>query len=283
MLFDVNGNAAYAFTASGTPAPDRPAIVFIHGAQNDHSVWTAQARWFAAQGHRVLAVDLPGHGRSAGPALATVEQMAAWLLGLLDAAGIARAVLAGHSMGSLIALEAAFQAPARVLGLALLGSTWPMKVSDALLETARTDEEAAIDMVNLWSHAGIAPAAPGTPPGFWVAGAARRLMQRLSQLNPAQLFHTDFMACNTYANGGNAAAAVAAAAVAAAAVAGAVGCPTLFVQGRRDVMTPPRSAQALVASIPHARVATVDCGHSMMTERPDDVRMALQDFVRGLD
>jgi pimeloyl-ACP methyl ester carboxylesterase len=274
MYFNVNGSTAYAFSASGTPAPDRPAIVFVHGAQNDHSVWTAQARWFAAQDHRVLAVDLPGHGRSTGPALATVEQMAAWLLGLLDAAGVDRAVLAGHSMGSLIALEAAFQAPARALGLALLGSTWPMKVSDTLLETARTDEEAAIDMVNLWSHAGIAPAAPGTPPGFWVPGAARRLMQRLSQLNPAQLFHTDFVACNTYANGGNAAAAVAAA---------AVGCPTLFVQGRRDMMTPPRSAQALVASIPHARVATVDCGHSLMTERPDDVRATLQDFVRGLD
>jgi pimeloyl-ACP methyl ester carboxylesterase len=269
MLFDVNGNTAYAYVGTGTPAPERPTIVFIHGAQNDHSVWTAQARWFAAQGHRVLAVDLPGHGRSAGPALATVEQMAAWLLGLLDAAGVDRAVLAGHSMGSLIALEAAFQAPARVGGLALLGSTWPMKVSDALLETARTDEEAAIDMVNLWSHAGIAPAAPGTPPGFWAPGTARRLMQRLSQLNPAQLLHTDFGACNTYANGATAAS--------------AVGCPTLFVQGRRDVMTPPRSAQALVASIPHARVATVDCGHSLMTERPDAVRATLQDFVRGLD
>jgi pimeloyl-ACP methyl ester carboxylesterase len=277
MYLAVNGNTAYAYigtgsgtgSGTGTPAPERPTIVFIHGAQNDHSVWTTQARWFAAQGHRVLAVDLPGHGRSAGPALATVEQMAAWLLGLLDAAGVDRAVLAGHSMGSLIALEAAFQAPARVGGLALLGSTWPMKVSDALLETARTDEEAAIDMVNLWSHAGIAPAAPGTPSGFWVPGTARRLMQRMSQLNPAQLFHTDFVACNAYANG----------ATAAAAVSG----PTLFVQGRRDVMTPPRSAQALVASIPHARVVTVDCGHSLMTERPDDVRMALQDFVRGLE
>jgi len=274
MLFTVNGATAYAYIGTGTPAPDRPAIVFIHGAQNDHAVWTAQARRFAAQGHRVLAVDLPGHGRSAGPALATVEQMAAWLLDLLDAAGVQRAALAGHSMGSLIALEAAFQAPARVLGLALLGSTWPMKVSDALLETARTDEAAAIDMVTLWSHAGIAPAAPGTPPGFWVPGAARRLMQRLSQLNPAQLFHTDFVACNTYANGGNAAAAVAAAAIA---------CPTLFVQGRRDVMTPPRSAQALVAAIPHARVASIDCGHSLMTERPDDVCAALQEFVRRLN
>ena len=157
----------------------------------------------------------------------------------------------------------------RVRALALVGSTWPMKVSDALLETARTDEGAAIDMVNLWSHAGIAPAAPGTPQGFWVAGAARRLMQRLSQRNPAQLLHTDFVACNTYANGATAARAVT--------------CPTLFVQGRRDVMTPPRTAQALVAAIAHARIATIDCGHAMMTERPDAVTAALLDCVRGPD
>jgi pimeloyl-ACP methyl ester carboxylesterase len=267
MLLDVNGKTTYAYTAGS--APGQPAIVFIHGAQNDHSVWTAQARALAQQGHHVLAVDLPGHGRSAGPALATVEDMAAWLLDLLDAAGIDRAVLAGHSMGSLIALEAAARAPGRVRALALVGSTWPMKVSDALLETARTNEAAAIDMVNLWSHAAIAPAAPGQPQGAWLAGTSRRLMQRLSQLNPDRLFHTDFVACNTYANGGAAAQAIA--------------CPTLFVQGRRDVMTPPRSAQALVAAIPHARVVALDCGHALMTERPDEVGAALADFVRGLD
>jgi pimeloyl-ACP methyl ester carboxylesterase len=267
MLLDVNGKTAYAYTAGSAPGND--AIVFIHGAQNDHSVWTAQARSLAHQGHHVLAVDLPGHGRSAGPALAAVEDMAAWLLDLLDAAGIGRAVLAGHSMGSLIALEAASRAPGRVRALALVGSTWPMKVSDALLETARTDEAVAIDMVNLWSHAAIAPAAPGHPPGVWLAGTSRRLMQRLSQQNPDQLFHTDFVACNTYANGGAAAQAIA--------------CPTLFVQGRRDVMTPPRSAQALVAAIPHARVVALDCGHALMTEQPDGVGAALTDFVRGLD
>jgi pimeloyl-ACP methyl ester carboxylesterase len=267
MLLDVNGKTAYAYTAGSAPGND--AIVFIHGAQNDHSVWTAQARSLAHQGHHVLAVDLPGHGRSAGPALAAVEDMAAWLLDLLDAAGIGRAVLAGHSMGSLIALEAASRAPGRVRALALVGSTWPMKVSDALLETARTDEAVAIDMVNLWSHAAIARAAPGHPPGVWLAGTSRRLMQRLSQQNPDQLFHTDFVACNTYANGGAAAQAIA--------------CPTLFVQGRRDVMTPPRSAQALVAAIPHARVVALDCGHALMTEQPDGVGAALTDFVRGLD
>ena len=273
MLIDVNGSAVYAYTGDhadgAAAAPSGPAVVFIHGAQNDHAVWTAQARAFAAQGHRVLAVDLPGHGRSAGPALPTVEALAAWLLAVLDAAGIERAVLAGHSMGSLVALEAAGQAPQRVRALALVGSTWPMKVSDALLETARTDEAAAIDMVNLWSHASVAPAPPGRPQGVWLAGASRRLMQRLSQLNPAQLFHTDFVACNTYANGG--------------AAAGAIACPTLFVQGRRDVMTPPRSAQALVAAIAHARVIAIDCGHALMTEQPDAVTAALSDFVRGLD
>jgi pimeloyl-ACP methyl ester carboxylesterase len=267
MLLDVNGKTAYAYTAGSAPGND--AIVFIHGAQNDHSVWTAPARALAHQGQHVLAVDLPGHGRSAGPALAAVEDMAAWLLDLLDAAGIDSAVLAGHSMGSLIALEAASRAPGRVRALALVGSTWPMKVSDALLETARTDEAVAIDMVNLWSHAAIAPAAPSRPQGFWLAGATRRLMQRLSQLNPDQLFHTDFVACNTYANGGAAAQAVA--------------CPTLFVQGRRDVMTPPRSAHALVAAIPHARVVALDCGHALMAEQPDGVSAALADFVRGLD
>ena len=267
MQLDVNGRTAYAYTAGSAPGND--AIVFIHGAQNDHSVWTAQARALAHQGHHVLAVDLPGHGRSAGPALATVEAMAAWLLDLLDAAGIDRAVLAGHSMGSLIALDAASRAPARVRALALVGSTWPMKVSDALLETARTNEPAAIDMVNVWSHGAIAPAAPSGPQGFWPAGASRRLMQRLSQVNPDHLFHTDFVACNTYANGGAAAQAIA--------------CPTLFVQGRRDVMTPPRSAQALVAAIPHARVVAFDCGHALMTEQPEAVGAALADFVRGLD
>jgi pimeloyl-ACP methyl ester carboxylesterase len=269
MLIDVNGNTAYAYTAGTAPAAGRPAIVFIHGAQNDHSVWTAPARTLAHQGHHVLAVDLPGHGRSAGPTLPTVEAMAAWLLALLDAAGIERAVLAGHSMGSLIALEAAHRAPQRVRALALVGSTWPMKVSDALLETARTDEAAAIDMVNLWSHASIAPAPPARAQGVWLAGASRRLMQRLSQVNPAQLFYTDFVACNTYGNGGTAAAGIT--------------CPTLFVQGRRDVMTPPRSAAALVAAIPHARVVTLDCGHALMTERPDEVTAALADAVRTAD
>jgi pimeloyl-ACP methyl ester carboxylesterase len=265
MIHDVHGHPAYSYTGGKAFEAQQPTIVFIHGAQNDHSVWGLQSRWFAHHGYKVLAPDLPGHGRSGGAALSTVEAMADWLLALLDAAGSSRALLVGHSMGSLIALEAAFRAPDRVSGLALLGTTWPMKVSDGLLAASKDELQAAIDMVNIWSHSTMAPRPSAPGPGFSTMGMSRRLMQRLAQQNPAQLFYTDFSACNAYANGGLAAA--------------AVGCPTLFVLGTRDMMTPPRSAQALTAAVKHGRIVTVDAGHAMMAEQPDAVLDALIAFA----
>ena len=111
MKLTVQGREAYAYTGGKPFDPALPCVVFIHGAMCDHSVWTLLARWFAHHGHGVLAPDLPGHMRSAGPALASVEAMADWLLALLDEAGVARAALVGHSMGSLVALAAAARAP----------------------------------------------------------------------------------------------------------------------------------------------------------------------------
>jgi pimeloyl-ACP methyl ester carboxylesterase len=265
MMIDVNGTPAYAYGGGKPFDASQPAIVFLHGAQNDHSVWALQSRYFAHHGYNVLAVDLPGHGRSCGAALATVEAMADWLLALLDAAGARQAILVGHSMGSLIALEAAHRAPERVTGLALLGTTWPMKVSDSLLAASKNDLQTAIDMVNIWSHSGPLPRPSCPAPGCSVTGMSRRLMQRMAERGPAHLFHTDFSACNAYANGGEAAAAVA--------------CPALFVLGSRDVMTPPRSAQALTAALKHGRIVTVDAGHAMMAEQPDAVLDALVAFA----
>ncbi|WP_431477601.1 alpha/beta fold hydrolase, partial [Massilia eburnea] len=237
-----------------------------HGAQNDHSVWALQSRYLAHHGFGVLAVDLPGHGRSRGAALRSVEAMAAWLLSVLDAAGVGNAALVGHSMGSLIALEAAHRAPQRITRLALLGATYPMKVSDALLNAAREAEGDAIDMVNIWSHSSYAqkPSCPG--PGFYVSGMSKRLMERISAQGEALLFHTDFTACNSYANGDAAAA--------------SVRCPVQFIFGSMDMMTPPRSTKALLAALPGARTVTVDAGHQMMAEQPDAVLDALLAFLR---
>jgi pimeloyl-ACP methyl ester carboxylesterase len=69
-------NAFVVHTGGRSFNPALPTVVFIHGAEHDHSVWSLQSRYLAHHGYSVLAFDLPGHMRSAGPALASVEAMA---------------------------------------------------------------------------------------------------------------------------------------------------------------------------------------------------------------
>lgn len=266
MNFQIEGRTAYCYTGGKAFNPAQPSAVFIHGAQSDHSVWGLQTRYFAHHGYNVLAVDLPGHGRSAGPALGSIEEISAWLLALLDAAGIGQAMLIGHSMGSLAALETASAAPGRVSKLALVGTAYPMRVSDALLSAAREDEQRAIDMVNIWSHSTMSPKPSSPGPGFSVMEGSRRLMQRIAQRGPALLFHTDFSVCNSYAHGEAAAA--------------NVRCPTLLLLAQRDMMTPAKATAALRQAISHARTVIVPAaGHSLMAEQPDAVLDALYGFA----
>lgn len=262
MDMTVHGRKVYAYTGGKPFDSALPAVVFIHGAEHDHSVWALQSRYFAHHGRSVLALDLPGHGRSEGPPLASVEEMADWVVALLDAAHAEQAALVGHSMGSLIALECAARNPARIRAVALVGTAFPMRVSDELLAATRDDEPLAQDMVNIWSHASFAhyPSNPG--PGFWVMGENLRLMQR----QKPGVMHADFVACNAYANG--------------AAAAAQVRCPVLLVLGQRDIMTPPRATRELMAALPDARkVEIAGSGHALMAEKPDDVLDALAGFV----
>src|SRR5512135_226386 len=121
MRLAVNGRDVYAYTGARAFDPGRPTVAFVHGAANDHSVWALQSRYFAHHGRNVLALDLPGHGRSEGAALPTVAAIADWLVAVLDACAINTAALAGHSLGSLAVLEAAGRHPTRVERVALLG------------------------------------------------------------------------------------------------------------------------------------------------------------------
>lgn len=266
MELVINGQRAYAYTGGKRFDPTLPTAVFIHGAQNDHSVWILQTRYFAHHGYSVLAVDLPGHGRSGGEALASVEAMADWVNTLLDKAGVSRALLIGHSMGSLIAVEAAARSPSRVKGIALVGTAYPMKVSQSLLDTSRDREPLAIDWVNIWSHSSIAPKPSAPGPGFWVHGGSQRLMQRIAARNPSKVFFTDFSACNDYRNGEQAAA--------------SLDCPALFLLGRKDMMTPPRSAATLSSVMKNTTTVTLhNCGHALMAEQPDQVLDTLFAFA----
>ncbi|SAK47829.1 3-oxoadipate enol-lactonase [Caballeronia hypogeia] len=269
MILDLDGRAAYAYTGGKPFDAARPAVVFLHGAEHDHSVWALQTRYFAHHGFSVLALDLPGHGRSDGPALSSIGALADWVIAVLDAAKVQKAIFVGHSMGSLIALDAASRHSARSIGLALLATAAPMTVSDTLLDAAREHEPEAIDMVNQWSHSTLA-AKPSSPaPGFWLQGVNQRLMERVSLLGEAQLFHTDFSACNNYAD--------------AVERASAVRCPVCLMSGKRDVMTPPRAARPLVDAFRKAgasvQTVELEAGHALMSEQPDATLDALFGFA----
>jgi pimeloyl-ACP methyl ester carboxylesterase len=258
----VAGNDVYVYSGARAPDPALPSVVFVHGAAQDHSVWTLQSRYFAHHRWNVLSVDLPGHGRSAGPALPSVEAIADWIAALLDAAATGEAVLVGHSLGALAVLEAAGRHPERVPKLVLLGAAVPMAVSDVLLDAARADDPVALELITGWSHSAGSRIGGNPMPGMWMTGHALRLMERA---RPGVL-HVDLMACHGYAGGLQAAAGVA--------------CPTLLLQGGRDLMAPPKAAQPLRVALPAARVVTLPgCGHALMAERPDAVLEALVDFL----
>jgi pimeloyl-ACP methyl ester carboxylesterase len=262
MELNVDGRKVYAATGGRPFDHAKPAIIFIHGAGQDHSNWQLPARWFAWHGHSVLAVDLPGHGRSDGPPLKTIPDTALWLGRLMEAAGVKHASLVGHSMGSSIALEAAAAFPERISRIALLGTALATPVNDALLTAARDAPETAHRMITSWALGPRAKVGGNSAPGLWMSGGTMALLGR----NRPGTLYAAFDACNRWTSGPEAAE--------------RVRCPALVVIGANDSMTPPRIGRQLAERIAGSRFVTIpDCGHMMMAEAPDAVLDALRDFV----
>ncbi len=265
MILQIDARPAYAYTGGKPFDASLPTVVLIHGAIDDHSVWALQSRWLTHHGCSMLAVDLPGHGRSAGPALDSVEALADWVLRFLSAAGVERALLVGHSMGSLIALEAAARLRRAATGLVLAGPAYPMRVSPALLDTALSDPMRAIDMVNSFAHSSLASKPSAPSPGFWLRGNARALNRRnqrsYTEAGFGNLFHLDFTLCNNYRNGLEAAAEVV--------------CPVCLVVGELDQMTPAAASVELAKAL-NGKTTVLPAGHALMGEVPDGVLAAIR-------
>jgi pimeloyl-ACP methyl ester carboxylesterase len=270
MNINVNGHPAYCYTGGKALNSAQPTAVFIHGVLHDHSVWALQSRYLANHGWNVLAVDLPGHSRSRGEAPESVEAGADFVRSLLDAAGVQRAALIGHSWGSLIALEAAARLKQRVTHLVLVGTAYPMKVSSALLEDSLKAPMKALRMVNVFSRSTLSPPPSSLGPGTWVHGASLALGRRVLASNrQVNVFHRGFVACNSYANGESAMS--------------QLPCPVLFVLGQQDQMTPPKAAQGLIDAArktgQSVTVARLEVGHHQMTEAPDETLHAIKGFL----
>jgi len=255
-------HSLYASTGGKEFDPAQSTIAFIHGAGMDHTVWALQTRWFAHHGRNVLALDLPGHGRSAGKGLGSIAAMADCVLAALDAAGARKASLVGHSMGALIALAAAARAPASVAALALLGVAPLMPVHPDLLAGAARGEHNAVDLMVTWAVGRQAQIGANEAPGLWLTAAAMRLLERA---DPAVLA-ADLAACDAYRGAAEAAA--------------AADCPALLLLGGDDRMTPPGKAVEFARAFRNARSRVLrGVGHMMMLEDPAAVLAALKEVV----
>jgi pimeloyl-ACP methyl ester carboxylesterase len=265
MNLQVGGKQAFVATGGREFDSSLPSVVLIHGAGFDHTAWALHSRWFAHNGFSVLVPDLPGHGRSAGPARHSVAEMADWTAALLNAAGASKAHLIGHSMGSLIALEAAARHPEAVTAVGLIGAAAAIPVAPPLLAAAKANQHEAIDMICIWGYGFRAGLGGSLAPGLWMRGGAERLLERA---RPGVLF-ADLSACNDYGDGAGAAARVRA--------------PATLVLGERDLMTPAKAGRELAKKMPNARVIMLKgAGHMLMSERPDEVLDAVRPLAPGV-
>jgi pimeloyl-ACP methyl ester carboxylesterase len=264
MWFEVDGRRVLATTGGVDLDRARPLVLFVHGAGHDRTVWALQTRYFAHHGYAVLAVDLPGHGRSEGPAPDSIAGFAGWLDRFLDAAGFPSAHLVGHSMGSLVTLELAATHPDRAVTLTLLGTSAGMVVHPDLLAAAEHGDHLAYDLISGWSLSPAGHRGGHPTPGQWMMGASNRLLER----SQPGVLASDLAACAAYDR--------------AEARAAAIGVRTLLILGERDLMTRPKHADPITAGITGAQTVLLErTGHAMMMERPDAIIDTLADFLGG--
>lgn len=261
MKLTVQNKSVFAATGGKPFDSSAPTLVFIHGSGMDRTVWQLQTRYFAWHGYSVLAVDLPGHGYSDGPALTDMGAIADWVRDLLDAAGVARAGLIGHSLGASVALETAARFPDRIDRIALCGVAESMAVHPALQDLANAGDRRAYELITSWGFDRRAHLGGAEAPGVWLMGGSLRLLQQ----DKTAVVGVDLAVCDRYKG--------------ATAAAAALRCPTLLVIGAGDKMTPPKGAAALAANIADSQSVTIaGAGHMMMVEQPRKTLDALRRF-----
>jgi len=282
MIFDIDGKSVFAATGGLDGEIDltkTPSMVLVHGAGMDSSVWALQTRYLAHRARRsglgpVLAIDLPGHGRSDGPGMESIADYAGWLAGFLShigdgdmngggRGGAPRTIVVGHSMGTFIALELAATHPEHVGSLVLVATAASMPVHPDLLAAAAQDLALAGGLMSGWGLAAATKVAPHPNPGMTMAAGTQALVER----SAPDVLAADLSACAAYD---------------ALAAASAITSDVTVVSGRHDKMTPARSAAPLIDAFSadvHVAQHVFDCGHMSMTEAATPLRTVLAETL----
>jgi len=228
---------------------DLPTVLFIHGAGGSGKKWTCQLA--GIQGHNLIALDLPGHGRSEGSAADNIIAYREFVWSFAQALKLRMFFIVGHSMGGGIALELALAYPEAINGLIIVASGARLRVNPAVLEVLAKGEHPLENLKYSYSF-NVNPD---------VLEKAAEEMKNV----PTDVYLADFRACNEFnimdrvKNISN---------------------PALIICGQDDQMTPLKYSKFLHKELSHSIIALItDAGHMVMIEQPDQVNAAINNFL----
>jgi len=262
MYFDVNGKRAFASTGGKTFDNTLPAVIFLHGSGLDHTFWGLYSRFFAFRRYSVLVPDLPGHTKSEGPPLTSIESMADWLNDAVEAVDASRISIVAHSQGCLVALEFAARHKEKLQSVSFVASGLTTPVNSALIDAAANNPEAAIAMMLDWGFGPAGHLHQGPIPGYSMIAGARKVMRG----NVPGALAADLRACDAYKNGKAAAA--------------AIDCPVQVILAGKDRMAPRQAGMELAGHLNNPALHIIEeCGHMIPQEAPDECRRILKAFI----
>lgn len=230
-------------------------LLLVHGAGGSHLSWRRQFDKLSDK-FRVIALDLPGHGRSEGSGEVTIPGYCRHVLDLMESLDLRNVVLCGHSMGGAVAIEIALMGSSRVGALLLVGAGARLRVLPAIFSIIREDFAVAIEGVGNF---------------MFGSGASGDLVNEEKQLlakNSGDIMLKDFTACDSFD---------------AKDRVGSIGLPTLIVCGKEDRLTPSKYSEFLREKIAGSEAVFFDkCGHMPMLEQSDKFNTCVSSFLLKL-
>ncbi len=253
--FNVESSKIACWVNSSNFGVHEQSLIFIHGSGGDHSLWSLQYAKLHKQ-FNIVAIDLPGHGRSKGSGESDVENYCLWVNKLLDILHLKNPILVGHSLGAAITLQFALSYPQKIEGVVLVGGGMKMPVNPSLLEFLKTNPAEVIDLMAKFSLA------KENRPQFF-----EPLKKSLSQAN-TDVLYDDLSACNK---------------LDLTHEIGKIAVPALVICGAEDKMTPPDFSRQITESISGAKLCLIEgAGHMVMLERPKEFNETLNKFTLSL-
>jgi len=247
-------NEKFGVGVAEWPLPDsKPAIIFVHGAGGSHQMWLGQLAFFRKD-YNPVAINLPGHGLSPGPACDTVKAYADFVLACADALNIQRFILVGLSMGGAISQQIALDAPERLIGLALLSTGAKLKVMPEIFKMIRENYQQYVSLYPGFAFSKNVPKA-----------VVEESMKVVAAMAPESA-DADFRACDAFnlkdeiKN---------------------IKTPTLIISASDDVLTPPKYQDYIASQIQGSKLVRISgAGHVSNLEKPHEVNSALKEFVK---